>query len=254
MKIQTVQTISGDRRPWRSLTRPWRPWGRAPSRWPCSRWGHSLSLKICLLISLVRTCLTTWDLMQCSPTIGSQSITPERSSSTPWPRQTGERRPLIGWFGCVTASDWSGDWSGDKTSSSGWRTTLRITKWLTWCDMRTRGSTWREQDPLCLTIKVKTTNLISAFKQIFHLQVKSPTHVNLSGPTQRSLKTCANKLALSLCYSGLMTSKVQNKFHLDAIIMMTQYHRSAHLPHQRVHVHHDQPGRDLYGGDTGWRG
>ena len=96
MKIQTVQTISGDRRPWRSLTRPWRPWGRTPSRWPCSRWGHSLSLQICLLISLVRTCLTTWGLMQCSLTIGSQSITLERSSSTPWPRQTGERRLLIG--------------------------------------------------------------------------------------------------------------------------------------------------------------
>ena len=46
MKIQTVQSVNGDKKLWRSLTRPWRLWGRAPSRWPCSRWGHSLSLQI----------------------------------------------------------------------------------------------------------------------------------------------------------------------------------------------------------------
>ena len=110
----------------------------------------------------------------------------------------------------MTASDWSGDWSGDKTSSSGWRTALRITKSLTWCGMRTRGSTWREQGPLCLTIKVKPANILLLLKNIsFEFQGKSLTRVNLSGLTQRFLETCANKSALSLWYSGQMTSKVQ---------------------------------------------
>ena len=107
-----------------------------------------------LLISDLRTCHTTWGQTPCSLTTGSPSTTLGRSSFTRWPRQTGEKRPLICYLWWMMASHWSGGWSGDKTSFSGWRTTLRITQSLTWCDMRTRGSSWREQDPLCLTIKV----------------------------------------------------------------------------------------------------
>ena len=53
-------------------------------------------------------------------------------------------------------------------------------------------------------------NILSLLKNI-SFQGKSLTPVNLSGLTQRFLETCANKLTLSLCYSGPMTSKVQNK-------------------------------------------
>ena len=63
---------------------------------------------------------------------------------------------------------------------------------------------------MCLTIKVKPANILLLLKNIsFEFQGKSLTRVNLSGLTQRFLETCANKSALSLCYSGQMTSKVQ---------------------------------------------
>ena len=115
---------------------------------------YNICILMVLFISDHRTCHTTWGQTPCSQTTGSLSTTLGRSSSTPWPRQIGERRPLIDYLWWMTASHWSGGWSGDKTSFSGWRTTLRITRSLTWCNMRRRGSSWREQDPLCLTIKV----------------------------------------------------------------------------------------------------
>ena len=46
-----------------------------------------------------------------------------------------------------------------------------------------------------------------------------------------------------------------DKFKNKAVVMSYMFFsRSPNLPHQRVHVHHDQPGRDLHRGYPGGRG